>query len=112
MDAWKVKPSTTKVPANDFESRFRKNKHGLKGMEVEISGYVDADNNPFLDAGGGLRPGVTRTMFCYLIKGGWAFSGNIDIFEVEVGNEVDGKVALTARGETNGAYTMPGGATP
>jgi hypothetical protein len=109
MDAWRIKASTTKVPANDFESRFRRNKHGLKGCEVEFSGYVDVDNNPFADAGGGTRAGEQIACDAYLIKGALLFRFTaLDIFEVETKDEVDGKVDITVRGESNGSWTYPG----
>jgi hypothetical protein len=76
---------------------------------VEISGYVDADNNPFADAGGGIRAGEKIPCLAYLIKGSFVFTFSaLDIFEVEVGDEVDGKVGLTFRGESNGVFTYPG----
>src|SRR5262245_9037040 len=109
MDGWRVKSSSTKVAANDFESRFRKNKHGLKGSEVEFSGYVDKDNNPFADAGGGTRAGETIACDAYLIKGALLFRfTKFDIFEVECKDELDGRVDITVRGETNGSWVYPG----
>src|SRR5262245_24913244 len=109
MDGWRVKATTTKVPANDFESRFKKNKHGLKGCEVEFSGYLDRDNNPFADGGGGTRAGEVVTCDAYLIKGVILFRfTKFDVFEVECKDEVDGRVDITVRGESNGSWFYPG----
>jgi hypothetical protein len=109
MDNWKVKASTTEVPANDFESRYRKQKHGLKGADVTFSGYVDNDNNPFTDAGGGVRAGEKIACLAYLIKGGLVFTFTfIDIFDVETGDELEGKVQISVTAKTNGSWTYPG----
>lgn len=110
-DGWKVKTGAGEVPANDHESVYRKQKFGLRGAEVELHGYVDADNNPFADAGGGLRSGEQIACSTYLIKGSlvWTFS-KLDLFDIECSNELEGKVEFTAKGKSNGPWTYPGGA--
>jgi len=116
MDSWKVNATATKVAANDFESRMRKNKAGLRGAAVEFSGYHDNDESPFLPAtpapgGPGLLVGETYDCEAYLIKGStlvFTFD-SLTVFEIEESDAVDDRVNLMIRGETNGVFYYPGG---
>jgi len=111
-ERWRVRSTATEVPANDFESRHRKSKGGLIGSEVEIFGYWDRDANPMVvhSVKAGFE-GMAVTAF--LIKGGLAFVfSTLNVFEVESSDEVDGRVEMTIRGKTSGAWTYPGGISP
>lgn len=108
-ERFRVRSTATEVPANDFESRNRKSTAGLVGAEVEIFGYWDRDSNPVTVHS--VKAGA-ENLACigYLVKGGLAFTfTSINIFDVEVSDEVDSRAELTIRGKTSGSWTYPGG---
>lgn len=114
MEKWRAKVMAGEIPANDFESRARKSKTGLIGADISFEGYFDRDNNPHDPTSRNIRAGAEDApCLLYLVKNGLVFTAPlVNLFDVEISDDLETRADIVANGKTNGTFTYPGGFAP
>lgn len=108
-DRWRARITHTRIPKNDYSSRKKRVKPGMYETQIEVSGYWDRDTN--MHTIHGLVGGAEITSVKgYLIKGGLVISfTTVQIVDLDLGSEVDGRMDCNWTGIVNGSWSWPGG---